>query len=128
MKRDDVDTFEKLMAQLQSLHSELAMLAKKSPNDALNPFKLKFVNSTLDRGNKLLAKEYRPFLDFDLFSEEAMPSNSDATFIISQYIECAEKFRWDNIHMHYGSWYWKIDDDDEDEPSIRTGAPKKLIK
>jgi hypothetical protein len=33
MKREDVDTFEKLTAQLNSLHQELSMLTKKSPNE-----------------------------------------------------------------------------------------------
>jgi hypothetical protein len=124
MKRSDVDTFEKLMAQLQSFHSELSMLAKKSPNDALNPFKLKFVNITLNQCNSFLGKRYLPFPDFECFSEDQMPSNSDATFIISQYIECAEKFRSDNIEQYHGVWWWKIDG--QDEHTMRAAAPKKL--
>lgn len=124
MNRADVDKFEKLMAQLDSFHSELSMLAKKSPNDALNVFKLKFVNATLALCNSFFGDKYRPFSDFDLFSEDQIPSNSDATFIISQYIECAEKFRSDNIVQYAGSWWWVIDD--EDEYSTRTAAPRKI--
>ena len=54
MKRADVDIFEKLTAQLGSLYQEISTLAKKSPNNAINTFKLKFVNGTLSQCNKLL--------------------------------------------------------------------------
>ena len=53
MKRTNVDAFEKLVVQLDSIHSELLLLAKKSPNDAVNSFKLKFVNATLNQCNDL---------------------------------------------------------------------------
>jgi hypothetical protein len=126
MEKAEVDVFEKLVGQLQSLHSELAMLAKKSPNDAVNSFKLKFINSTLDQCNAFLGKKYKPFADFTAFAEDDLPSNSDTTFIISQYIECAEKFRSDNIVMQYGDWYWIVDGEYEDDRSVRTAPPKKL--
>lgn len=101
------------------------MLARKSPNDAINTFKLKLVNATLKHANEFLGAKYLPFADFDLFSEDDLPTNSDVTFVISQYIECAEKFRSDNIVIHRGVWCWNIDD-----PNImlRTAAPKKLKK
>lgn len=127
MKKTEVDVFEKLVGQLQSLLSELAMLAKKSPNDAVNTFKLKFINSTLDQCNAFLGKKYRPFADFAVFAEDDLPSNSDTTFIISQYIECAEKFRSDNIVMQYGDWYWIVDGEEEDDRSMITAPPKKLV-
>jgi hypothetical protein len=128
MKKAVVDTFEKLTAQLGSLHAELAVLAKKSPNDAVNTFKLNFINSTLQQCNKILGQNYRPFPDFEIFSTDELPSNSDVTLIISQYIECAEKFRADNIFRHGGWWYWKIDNEDKANPTIRTSPPKKIVK
>ena len=54
MKRADIDIFEKLMAQLDSLYQEISALAKKSPNGATNAFKLKFVNGTLAKCNGFL--------------------------------------------------------------------------
>lgn len=123
-----VDTLEKLTAQLESLHSELSMLAKKSPNDAVNAFKLKFVNSTIDQCNKLFGGQYRPFADFEIFATDDLPSNSDATFMISQYLECAEKFRADNIFQRAGYWWWRLDGEASDAPSMRAAAPKKLTR
>ena len=123
MTRNDVDTFEKLKAQLDGLHQELSILAKKSPNDAVNEFKIKLINITLSKCNQLLGKKYLPFIDFEAFSLDEMPSNSDVTFIISQYIECAEKFRSDHIYEDYG-WYWKTDGRGDPIP---TSQPRKLL-
>lgn len=125
MNRTDVDNFEKITVQLNGVYQELSLLAKKSPNDAVNPFKLNLINSVLRRCNELLGEKYRPFPDFDEFSADNVPSNSDVTFILSQYIECTEKFRSDSIHMDGGWWYWTTDNSDEE---IRTSAPRKLGK
>ena len=78
------------------------MLAKKSPKDAVNEFKLKFINTVLSQCNSLFGKDNRPFADFETFAADSLPSNSDVTFILSQYIECAEKFRSDNIRIYSG--------------------------
>jgi hypothetical protein len=126
MNRAAVDSFEKLVAQLGSLHAELTMLVRKSPKDAVNEFKLKFINLILAQCNSLFGKANRPFAEFETFSTDSLPSNSDVTFIISQYIECAEKFRADNIKMFGGTWWWRIDR--EERPTVRTGPPKKIRK
>ena len=59
-----------------------------------------------------------------------MPSNSDVTFILSQYISCAEKLRADNISNEYIEWYWNIDDADpkDGQERIKTSPPKKLAR
>lgn len=126
MRREDVDAFEKLVAQLQSLQAELGALAKKSPKDAVNTFKLKFINATIQQCNDLLGEKYRPFSEFDVFSPDDLPSNSDVTFIISQYLECAEKYRADNIFMRHAWWWWVIEGEMEDRPSCRTAPPRKI--
>ena len=58
LKLSQIDELEKLIGQLDSLHSELTALAKKSPNDAVNTFKLRFVNTSLNNCNKFLGKKY----------------------------------------------------------------------
>ena len=122
MKRSEIDEFEKLASQLDSLHSEMSVLSKKSPNDAVNPFKIKLINSTLDHCNGFLGEKYRPFADFDSFNVDDLPSNSDVTFILSQYIGCAEKLRADNIKDEFGIWYWIV----KDGGLIKTAPPKKI--
>ena len=126
MKRSQVDELEKLIGQLDSLHAELTALAKKSPNDAVNTFKLRFVNTTISNCNALLAKKYKPFDNFDQFDTDDVPSNSDLTFIIAQYMQSLEKYRSDNIKTDsIGRWIYVLKDSNE---SIRTSAPAKLGK
>jgi hypothetical protein len=129
MKRADIDLFEKLEAQLEGFHQEILTLVKKSPNDAVNTFKLNFLNAILSQCNQLLGEKYKPFADFEVFSSDDMPSNSDVSFVVAQYIECAEKLRADNIeYKRVGqvyNWYWLIEDSQE---LIRTASPKKLSK
>ena len=57
-----------------------------------------------------------------------MPSNSDITFILSQYIACAEKLRADNIYLRHDDWYWDIEGvaRENQEGQINTPPPKKL--
>ena len=127
MTKEQVDTFEKLQAQLGGLHTEISALSKKSQNDALNKFKLKFVNQILSDANLFLGEKYKPFNDFDLFDENDMPTNSDAAMMLTQYLNCFEKLRADNIKMADSfpyHWLWLVDGR---QSSIRTVTPN-IIK
>lgn len=127
MTKEQVDLFEKLQAQLEGLHIEISALSKKSQNDALNKFKLKFVNQILTEANSLLTDNYKPFADFNAFDESDMPSNSDAALMLTQYLNCFEKLRADNIRQTTDfpkHWFWIIDKKMSD---VRTTSPK-IIK
>ena len=132
MNKTDVDIFEKLSGQLLSVYDEIALLSKKNPNDAVNKFKLKFVNKLINDSNAYLSEKYRPFDDFENFDEDDVPQNSDVVFILSQYIQCFEKLRSDNVVQIRGSWYWKVEGEDGDSVdengmiTIKTVKPKKL--
>lgn len=132
MKRKDVDDFEKLSGQLQGIYEELSILSKKSPNDAVNQFKLNFINQLLNYSNEFFGEKYRPFKEFSEFNTDDMPQNSDVVFILSQYIQCFEKLRADNVKMQRGNWCWFVDaegDETGDESGliyIRTTCPKRL--
>lgn len=107
-KLEDIETLEKFIGQLHVLHSEISQLARKSPNDGLNEFKLKLVNKILKSGNSLMIGSYRPFDDFEQFDEDSLPSNSDVTMIIAQYMEQAERFRSDNVVYHAYKYYYVV--------------------
>ena len=132
MNRNDVDTFEKISVQLLGVYEEVSLLSKKNPNDVLNKFKLKFINKLLNQSNSFLTNEYKPFDDFELFDEDDMPQNSDIVFILSQYLQCFEKLRADNVVTRRGGWFWYVEsnkDEEGDEKGkviIRTTKPKKL--
>lgn len=133
MSVEDVSVFEKLVGQLQGVYEELSILSKKTPNDALNRFKIGFVNDLLKQGLAMLGDEYRPFSVFEELHEDDMPQYSDAVFMLGQYLQCFEKLRADNVEMRGGRWVWVIHepaDDEADENGfvyIRTSPPKKLV-
>lgn len=123
MTEKDVNDFEKIQAQLVSLHTEISALAKKSSNDALNKFKLKFVNQTIGEANIILGEKNKPFLEFEKFDDNDLSSNSDVTMILGQYLNCMEKLRADNISNTFGRWNWLINGKDS---NIRTAQPQKI--
>ena len=96
------------------------ILSKKSPDGAINKFKLNFINQLIEEANQLLGKRYMPFSDFQRFQEDDMPFNSDVVLIISQYIKCLEKFKYDNVKRLSGNWYWNLSDTDEE---VKTSHP-----
>lgn len=111
MTVEDINNFEKSQTQLEGLHTEISLLARKSQNDLLNKFKLKFVNKAIQEANIILSEEYLPFEEFDQFDEEELPTNSDVAMILGQYLNCMEKLRADNIWNKSVFWYWSCDTD-----------------
>ncbi|MDZ8085776.1 MAG: hypothetical protein RMY16_09310 [Nostoc sp. DedQUE12b] len=132
MKRKDVDEFEKLSGQLQGIYEEISVLSKKSPNDAINKFKLNFINQLLNSSNEFLEDKYRPFKEFSEFDTDDVPQNSDVVFILSQYLQCFEKLRADNVQIRPGGWCWVVDaeeneiGDESGKIYIKTTRPKRL--
>lgn len=123
MTEEQIHDFEKLQAQLESLHKEISVLTKKSQNDALNKFKLKFVNKAINEANTILGKKYKPFDDFDLFEEDDIPTNSDINLMIGQYLNCLEKLRSDNIMREGRRWLWVCNGETS---QILTSPPLKI--
>ncbi|MDN4081282.1 hypothetical protein QYF52_25490 [Paenibacillus polymyxa] len=119
----NVSAFEKVQAQLQGLFDEVGTLSKKKPDDAINKFKLKFINPILAEANKLLTGDYKPFSDFEQFDEDSLPTNSDTVLILSQYLNCLEKLRADNIKPYSAYWFWM---ENGNKTDIRTAPPKKI--
>lgn len=126
MNTRQVETFLKLQPQLKSAYEEIGLLSKKKPTDALNKFKLKFINSILSRANEVLGKSYQPFPEeFELFDEDDMPNNGDVIFMLSHYLTSLEKLRCDNIKYSDSdyNWHWvingKVSDKETDSPTIK---------
>ena len=121
--RSEVEDLEKLIGQLQGLHSEVSVLAKKSPNDAVNKFKLGLINRIIESGNTVLGPTHLPFDDFKGFDTEDVPSTSDIALVLAQYMEEAERYRSDNVKQKHGSWVYVLNGEASD---IRSGAPSKI--
>jgi hypothetical protein len=123
MDRSEVEKLEKLIGQLHGLHSELTLLAKKSPSDAVNPFKLGLINKVIKAGNEVLGQKYLPFEEFEGFDADALPSTSDVALVLAQYMEEAERYRSDNVKQWRGDWVYVVDGGVSD---ILSGAPSKV--
>lgn len=66
------------------------------------------VAEVLEQASNVL-KESAPALGFNQFDPDQLPTVSDLNFVVSQFVECAEKVRCENIARNYdGVWYWKI--------------------
>lgn len=133
MKAEEINKFEKLQSQLEGLLIEMTNLVKKSPNDALNKFKIKMINEIISDANKILGDSYKPLTYFEKFDDDDLPSNSDVSFILTQYLSCFEKLRADNIYRkqksdgskYFFEWYWYLEGK---ESLIKTASPQKLNK
>lgn len=123
--RAQIDELETLIGQLFGLHSEMTVLTKKSSSDAVNSFKLRLINKTLERCNALLQPQNRPFDDFSQFDSDDVPSNSDVTLMLGQYMAGLENFRSDHIRVRQGNWFYDVP---EGEASLRTAPPGRLTR
>ena len=54
MEKKDVERFEKLHIQIKDMYSELSILSKKSPDGAINKFKLNFINQLIEEANLII--------------------------------------------------------------------------
>ncbi|WP_299177129.1 hypothetical protein [uncultured Chryseobacterium sp.] len=132
MTIQEIDLFEKVQTQLEGMYNEISILSKKSQNDGVSLFKLKFINDILLNSNKILGNTYKPFQDFETFDENSIPTNSDVAMILTQYLNCFEKLRADNIfsdeyyngNKYENQWLWIIEGDNNKK--IKTSEPKKI--
>ena len=123
---DEVEKLEKIIGQIQGAHAEISILAKKSPADSLNAFKLTLINNVIKVSNEVLGEKYKPFDHFDQFEPDDLPSNSDVTMILAQYMEEAERYRSDNVvYQKFVGWVYKVDGKASD---IQSGPPSKIGK
>jgi hypothetical protein len=103
---EQVELYEELQSHLVALAAEVTVLAKKAPDAPLNQFKIKIVNERLRAANTLLTGIHKPFESFETFDETDLPSASDVSMVISQYINSLEGWRSANVVNINYSWYW----------------------
>lgn len=77
---------KKVLEQVRTLKYEFRALSSKKPNEPLNNFKVKYVNQTLADANTVLGED-KPYKNFELFSDEELPTNSDVLMMLSLYLD-----------------------------------------
>ena len=117
MKREEVERYEELLSKLMSIRNDIAALSSKKPGEQLNKFKIKYVNDVLKKINDLISPD-KPYDDFEVFDEVALPTNSDALMIINLYINGMHRFKTHNsldqsidIDWSQKERVWNIEDE-----------------
>lgn len=100
----------------------ISLLAKKSSNNGLKPFKLKLVNGALTSANEILGEEHQPVEGFSQFDADDAPSNSDATVILAIYLEELERYRSALLKFSGGIHWYEF----EDGTKLRAAQPNIL--
>jgi hypothetical protein len=108
MTKEDVNRFNVAKSQLNDLYKEIGVLSKKNPNDAVNKFKLKFINQSLKESNELLGEAYKPYKDFDIFNEDELPTTSDVVMILDLYLSALNRFEAGNTEERDSQSEWGI--------------------
>jgi len=123
MNADQIENFRKMLAQLEGIHQEMGVALKKNPDKSASAFKVKFVNAVLKQASDVLGSS-APDIGFDGFDPDDLPTASDVSMVVTQFIECAEKVRTENIGRSSGYWFWKADGAFTNIPT----APPKGVK
>jgi hypothetical protein len=106
MTKEDVNKFYLINSQLGDLYKEIGILSKKNPNDAVNKFKLRFINQSIQIANELLGEAYKPYKDFDTFKEDELPTTSDVVMILDLYLSALRRLKSGNSAMKDSSLAW----------------------
>ena len=121
MKKEEVEKYEELLSKLVSIKNDLALLSSKKPGEQLNTFKIKYINNVMAKVNALIGDD-KPYDDFDVFDEVALPTNSDALMIINLYLNGMHRFKIHNssdqsidIDWTHKERVWNIEDNEKDE-------------
>ena len=121
MKKEEIELYEELLSKLESIKNDVALLSSKKPSDPLNKFKIKYINDVLAKINELIGKD-KPYDDFEVFDEVALPTNSDALMIINLYLNGMIRFKKHNsseesidLDWTHKERVWNIDDDDKEK-------------
>lgn len=92
-----VKTFEMLLPMVEAAHKEIGDLSKKKPDGILNELKVRNINRLLLPVKELLDDE--PSVEFlEVLDEESLPQNSDAVFLIGQFLAAMRQFE----QLHHG--------------------------
>jgi hypothetical protein len=97
---EQVEKFHLHKSMLASLAKELRELSKKKQEGVLNLTKVKMINRVIKplKESILSGVPSKEFLD--LLDEDALPNNSDAVLIISQYEAALKEFQ-EEFYIHY---------------------------
>lgn len=100
---EEVEQFSMLYPMIIADLAELRNLSNKKQDGLLNKLKVGMINKKLEKVKLVLSKE--PTTEFlDILDVDALPSNSDAVFVILQFKSAMDQFK---------DKYYTIDNEDD---------------
>lgn len=85
-------TYDRLVPMLEAAHREMTELSKKKQDGIVNTLKIKMLNRLLSELSKIIESD--PSHAFvDMLDEEALPQNSDAVLILSQWQAALKQYK-----------------------------------
>ena len=113
----EINKTRSVIAKLDGLHTEMTAAVKRKADAPVTSFQLKLINGVLSEANILLKSDL-PLPGFTQFDADDLPTASDVSMVVGQYVEVFEKIRCENIQTYGSRWVWK------DEDKTVTVAPR----
>ena len=92
MKKQEIETYDKLHGQIYSMKLQFEALSKKNPDGVVNEFKIGLVNKLLEEANNLIG-DYKPFPEFVIFDNSPKVFNSDVLIMLAQYLTAMGRYK-----------------------------------
>jgi hypothetical protein len=95
--------YDRFVPMLEAAHHEMTELSKKKQDGIVNALKIKMINRLLTELTKVIKGD--PSYGFvDMLDEEAIPQNSDAVLVLSQWRAALKQYK-SKYHGYDGSTY-----------------------
>jgi hypothetical protein len=95
--------FEMLRPMIASAHKEIGELSKKKQDGIVNDLKVRHINRLLAPVKEILADD--PSADYlELLDEETLPQNSDAVFVLGQFLAAMDQYKGRHTKGNFGRW------------------------
>lgn len=98
--------FDLLRPMIESAHKEIGELSKKKQDGIVNDLEVRHINRLLTPIMALLADDESVGY-LELLDEETLPQNSDAVFVLGQFLAAMDQYRSRHTFMSLGKRQWR---------------------
>jgi hypothetical protein len=89
---DQAGRFDMLRPMIESAYREMGELSKKKQDGVVNELKIRHINRLLGPIKEIMAAD-ESVTYLELLDEQSLPQNSDAVFVLGQFIAAMDRFK-----------------------------------